>query len=111
MSTAIIMDQRELAGTETLKVANETSDMEEVKICLYRSNDPLQWIPVGAGVFVVTKPHPVYWKPPAREELSSYHLKVFRPGFIDGFLCDANVQLGESVAGRGGGGAYTCEMV
>jgi hypothetical protein len=94
-----------------MKVTNETSDQKQVKICLYKTGDKVQWVPVGAGVFVVKKGDSVTWTPPAGEELDAYHLKAFHPSFIDGFLCDATVGLNESVAIRGGGGKYSVDKL
>ena len=112
MSTTRTAEKKETAAaTATLRVANETADLDEVKICLYSPGDGVDWVPVGAGVFVVTKDHPVYWKPPEREVLDGYHLKAFKPGLIDGFLAAADVKLGDSVAVRGARGGYTVEFV
>jgi hypothetical protein len=94
-----------------MKVANQTSDMDQIKICLYKVGDKLDWIPVGAGVFVVKRNDAVTWTPPNGEELPEYHMKVFKAQLIDALLAERNVGLNESVAVRGGGNHYIIETV
>lgn len=94
-----------------MKVTNQTSDMEQIKVCLYRTEDKVNWIPVGAGVFVVKRNDTVTWTPPNGEELPEYHMKVFKAQLIDAFLAERTVGLNESVAVRGGGGHYVIDPV
>ncbi|MEO7547644.1 MAG: hypothetical protein ABIT82_04425 [Ramlibacter sp.] len=90
-----------------MKVTNQTSDQAQVKICLYRPDDKLDWITVGAGVFAVRQNDTVPWTPPSGEEIPAYYLKAFHPAPIDQNLANANVGLNDSVAVRGGNGSYT----
>ena len=112
MTTTMTPEKKEASAVSaTLRVANETTDRDEVKICMYKAGDGVQWVPVGAGVFVVTRDNPVYWKPPENEVLDGYHLKAFKPGLIDGFLAALDVKLGDSVAIRGARGGYEAVLV
>ncbi|RZJ20016.1 MAG: hypothetical protein EOO54_14125 [Haliea sp.] len=90
-----------------MKVTNQTSDQPQVKICLYKPEDKVDWIPVGAGVFVVQQNATVPWTPPSGEEIPAYYLKSFHPAFFDQNLANAQVGLNDSVAVRGGNGSYT----
>ena len=90
-----------------MKVSNQTSDQDQVKICLYKPNDNLAWNPVGAGIFVVNKGDTVTWTAPGGEGLDRYWLKAFHPSFIDGELVKQDVGVNDSLAVRGGGGDYS----
>ena len=90
-----------------MKVTNQTSDQDQVKICLYSPEDKVDWIPVGAGVFVVQRNDTVPWHPPGNEGLPAYYLKAFHPAFFDQNLANASVGVNDSVAVRGGNGSYT----
>ena len=94
-----------------MNVTNETSDQEQVKIWLYKPGDKVDWVPVGAGVFIVTKGQTVPWTAPSGEGLDKYHMKAFHPSLIDGFLADAEVAFDENVAIRGGDGKYSIDKV
>ncbi|MGJ8673045.1 hypothetical protein [Rubritalea sp.] len=94
-----------------MKVTNETSDQDQIKVCLYNVEDKLDWIPVGAGVFIVPKGKTVPWTAPKGEGLDHYHMKVFHPSLIDGYLAEAVVAFDESVAVRGGNGKYSIDKI
>lgn len=94
-----------------MNVTNQTSDQDQVKICLYRVSDNADWIPVGAGVFIVTKGQTVPWTAPAGEGLDKYWMKAFHPSFIDGHLASAQVAFNDNVAVRGGGGKYSIDKL
>jgi hypothetical protein len=89
-----------------MKVTNQTSDQEQIKICLYRPNDAVVWIPVGAGVFTVARGSTTPWEPPTGEEIPKYWLKAFHPAFFDTCLAKGEVDLNANVVVRGGGGDY-----
>ena len=89
-------------------IENETSDETSIKICLYKTDDPVCWVPVGAGVFVVNQGENHHWEAPGNEGLPQYHIKVFHAAFFDRFLCDINnAPVEGSFVVRGGGGNYT----
>ena len=94
-----------------MKVTNETSDQDQVKICLYKAGDKKAVIPVGAGVFTVNKGQTVPWTAPSGEGLDKYHMKAFHPLFIDGFLAEAEVIFNENVAVRGREGNYSIDKI
>jgi hypothetical protein len=94
-----------------MKVSNQTSDQDQVKICLYKPSDSVDWIPVGAGVFVVTKGDTVTWTPPSGEGLDQYWLKAFHPAFFDRDLANKQVGVNDSLAVRGGDGSYSVDNV
>lgn len=90
-----------------MKVTNKTSDQDQIKICLYLVGDPSQWIPVGTGVFMLSKGQTYDWYPPKNEEKPEYHLKAFKPGLIDGLLCEKNyIGVNATVEIVGGNGKY-----
>jgi len=89
-------------------IDNQTSDQSQIKICLYKTNDSFDWIPVGAGVFTVQQGETQHWEAPAGEGLSAYHIIAFHPAFFDRRLCDLNdAPTGGRFAVRGGNGSYT----
>ena len=92
-----------------MKVSNQTSDQEQVKICLYKPTDGVDWIPVGAGVFIVNKGDSVTWTPPSGEGLDQYFMKAFHPSFIDGNLSKKQVGQNDSLAVRGADGTYSID--
>ena len=94
-----------------MKVVNETSDQDQIKVCLYKEADGLDWSPVGAGIFVVKKGDTVTWTPPSGEAIALYHMKVFHPSLIDGYLCSADRDVNGNVAVRGGNGDYSISDV
>ncbi|WP_282175943.1 hypothetical protein [Vibrio nereis] len=94
-----------------MRVINETSDQDQVKICLYRLDDNVDWIPVGAGVFIVKKGETVPWTAPSGEGLDGYHMKAFHPAFIDQCLAALDVNFNEDLAIRGGNGSYSIDKL
>lgn len=94
-----------------MKVANQTTDQDQIKVCLYNEADGVDWAPVGGGVFVVKKGDTVTWTAPSGEERPMYHMKVFHPSFIDGYLCAADRGPDGNVAVRGGNGNYSISDV
>ena len=93
-----------------MKVKNDT-DLDQIKVCLYKEGDHVDWVPVGTGVFIVKQGDTFIWTPPHGEELPQYHMKVFRPELIDRFLAERTVRLNESVAVRGGSGSYRIDTM
>jgi hypothetical protein len=89
-----------------MKVTNQTSDQQQIKICLYNPKDSVDWIPVGAGVFTVLINQTVPWTPPSGEGLDAYHVKVFKPAFFDVGLCAGDVAVNDDLVVRGGNGNY-----
>lgn len=93
-----------------MHIENQTSDQDDIKVCLYNTDDGAQWIPVGGGVFTVRKGVNHEWNAPGAEGKSAYHIKVFHASLIDGFLCGLNpAPVGGSYVVRGGGGSYTID--
>jgi hypothetical protein len=90
-----------------MNVTNKTDDQAQVKICLYRPEDKVDWIPVGAGVFVVTMNQTVPWTAPSGERLPQYHVKAFHPQLIDAELCNGVFGVDDEIVIKGGGGTYT----
>jgi hypothetical protein len=90
-----------------MHVTNQTSDQHPVKVCLYKTDDGVCWIPVGAGVFTVQANENHEWDPVPGEGLDAYHMKVFHPQFLDAFLCGLNpAPVDGNFAVQGGGGTY-----
>jgi hypothetical protein len=93
-----------------MHIINETSDQDPIKICLYKPGDKVDWVPVGAGVFVVAKGENHRWDPVPGEGLDTYHVKVFHPSFIDRYLCDRNdVPVAQTLVVRGGNNSYSID--
>ena len=93
-------------------IENQTSDKPQVKVCLYKVDDKVDWIPVGAGVFVVPEGEDFHWEAPGGEGLSEYHIKAFHPQFFDQELCDLqNAPTAGHFVVRGGGGKYSLTQV
>jgi len=91
-----------------MNITNQTSDQNPIKVCLYKPGDGVAWVPVGAGVFTVPANESHHWEPVPGEGLDQYHVKVFKPGFIDGFLCEENnVPVAQGLLVKGGNGSYT----
>jgi hypothetical protein len=89
-------------------VENETSDQNPIKVCVYKAADGLDWSPVGGGVFTVGTGENHHWEPVPGEGMDTYHIKVFHPSFIDGYLCDRNdVPVAQRLVVRGGNGQYS----
>lgn len=95
-----------------MHIENQTSDQDSIKICLYKVEDAVMIIPVGAGVFTVARGVTHEWNAPGSEGLPEYHIKVFHASFIDGLLCDLNhaPASGHFIV-RGGGGSYSISPV
>jgi hypothetical protein len=93
-------------------IENQTADQDQVKICLYKVDDSVDWIPVGAGVFTVAMGENHHWEAPAGEGLDAYHIIAFHPQFFDKRLCDVNhAPTGGHFVVRGGGGTYALMQV
>lgn len=89
-------------------IENQTSDEASIKVCLYKTDDGAQWIPVGSGVFTVAQGVNHQWDAPWKEGLPAYHIKVFHAQFFDRLLCEVNNAPADgSFVVRGGGGSYT----
>lgn len=94
-----------------MHITNETSDQNPIKICLYKPGDGVDWVPVGAGVFTVARGENKRWEPVPGEGLDKYHVKVFKPGIIDGLLCHKNdVPVEANCIVRGGNGKYSISI-
>lgn len=90
-----------------MHIKNLTSDMDDINICLYKPGDKVDWVPVGAGVFMVGRNDNHDWTPPSGEGLNAYHVKVFKSSLIDGLLCEQNnVPVAASIEVLGGKGTY-----
>jgi hypothetical protein len=62
---------------------------------------------VGAGVFSVPKGEDHHREPIPGEGLDQYHVKMFKPGLIDGYLYDRNdVPVAQKLVVRGGNNSY-----
>ena len=87
-------------------VTNKTDDQAQVKICLYKTDDALDWIPVGAGVFVVTMNETSHWTAPGAERLPEYKVIAFHPSVIDQKICEGNFSMDDNLTVTGGNGQY-----
>mmetsp|Transcript_49918 Transcript_49918/g.109010 ORF Transcript_49918/g.109010 Transcript_49918/m.109010 type:complete len:436 (-) Transcript_49918:173-1480(-) len=83
------------------KVLLQNKSRSQVKVCLYRGNDVLQWVPYGgvrgSGVrFIDPEESSTFEVPPGE-----YCVKIFRPGLIDVPLYTLEAQPGASVVFTG----------
>lgn len=90
-----------------MKVTNNTSDVQDLKICLYKTNEIFDVIPVGGGVFIVPKEQSVIWTPNPVEVLPDYAVRGFKPAIFDRLLFkEDNVRVEEELVVTGSDGNY-----
>lgn len=66
------------------------SDVNPVKVCIYKATDTVDIVPVEGGVVNVPAGSSRKWSPAAGETADRFHVKFYQPGLVDKFLAGVN---------------------